>query len=98
MGSLTRSFSTSSSDINRAWRNKVYDGKVEAGSPDLRKDVKTARFGESKHGRFRKIKKFFNFKSSKTSSGSTDHDFESRLMLEIYKNMSASHELSSMYN
>ncbi|MFS8033642.1 hypothetical protein Hanom_Chr17g01571951 [Helianthus anomalus] len=113
MERLTRSFSTTSVDINKAWRSKVYDGKVD-GSPDLRKDMKTARFGDqSHHGRFSKIKKLFNLdraseqqdassskkktKLKSKGSGSKD-EFESRLIFEIYKNMSASHELSSMYN
>lgn len=107
MESLTRSFSTTTVDINKAWRRKVYDGKFE-GSPDHRKDIKTARFGDGGHrGRFWKIKKLFNFdraapekqdqskksKSKSKTSGSGD-DFEIRLMSEIYKNFSASHELS----
>ncbi|CAH1413492.1 unnamed protein product [Lactuca virosa] len=119
MERLTRSFSTSTVDINKAWRRKIYDGKID-GSPDHRKDMKTVKFGESRHGRLWKIKKLFHL-----DGGSDEHDqvdevadggmkskskphqskiaeskdkFESRLMLEIYKNMSASHELSSMYN
>ncbi|KAF5778731.1 hypothetical protein HanRHA438_Chr12g0562201 [Helianthus annuus] len=111
MERLTRSFSTTSVDINKAWRSKVYDD----GSPDLRKDMKTARFGDqSHHGRFSKIKKLFNLdraleqqqeassskkKTKLKSKGSGSRDeFESRLIFEIYKNMSASHELTSMYN
>ncbi|KAI3502932.1 hypothetical protein L2E82_43799 [Cichorium intybus] len=119
MESLTRSFSTSTVDINKAWRRKVYDGKVD-GSPDHRKDMKTAKFGESRHGRLWKIKKLFHLDGRSSDEHEVDEvaegakksklkphqskiadsrdKFESRLMLEIYKNMSASHELSSMYN
>ncbi|KAI3665562.1 hypothetical protein L6452_44189 [Arctium lappa] len=115
MEALTRSFSTTSVDINKAWRRKIYDGGVDS-SPDHR-NIKTTRFGETHHGRFWKIKKLFNRhrgseeqevaavgKKSKSKShrssniaGSRD-EFESRLMLEIYKNMSSTQELSSAYN
>ncbi|PWA71906.1 hypothetical protein CTI12_AA272960 [Artemisia annua] len=114
MERLTRSFSTTSVDINKAWRRKVYDGRVD-GSPDGRKDMKTATLGESHHSRFWKIKKFFkpdgsskeedseSAKKTKQKShrsskiAGSREEFESRLMSEIYKNMSASHELSSVY-
>ncbi|KAD3640812.1 hypothetical protein R6Q59_003498 [Mikania micrantha] len=115
MERLTRSFSTTSVDINKGWRRKVYDGKTDGCiTPDLRKDhMKTARFGETHHGRFWKIKKLlFNLdppseqqqsnkikhKSKISRSNYNNDEFENRLMYEIYKNLSASHELSSMYN
>ncbi|KAL4568874.1 hypothetical protein LXL04_024491 [Taraxacum kok-saghyz] len=63
MERLTRSFSTSTVDINKAWRRKVYDGKVD-GSPDRRKEMKTVKFGESRHGRLWKLKKLFHLKGS----------------------------------
>lgn len=114
MERLTRSFSTTTVDINKAWRRKVYDGRVD-GSPERRKDMKTATLGESHHSRFWKIKKFFkpdesskeqdseSAKKTKPKShrsskiAGSREEFERRLMSEIYKNMSASHELSSVY-
>ncbi|KAJ9564382.1 hypothetical protein OSB04_000348 [Centaurea solstitialis] len=104
METLTRSFSTTSADINKAWRRKVYDGGVD-NSPDQR-NIKTAKFGESHHGRFWKLKRLFSFdrgseeqevatssKKSKSkfhrssSIAGSRMEFESRLMLEMYKNI-----------
>ncbi|KAI3669656.1 hypothetical protein L6452_40975 [Arctium lappa] len=99
-------FLTTSVDVNKVWRRKTYNVNVED-TPDRRKNMKTVRFGES-HGRFSKIKKMFNMGSQEKSSSRAkkDHqstkiagsskEFQNRLLLEIHKNASASHELGSM--
>ncbi|KAI3502937.1 hypothetical protein L2E82_43804 [Cichorium intybus] len=99
--SLSRSVS-SSVDANRVWRrtaNQGYDGG---------RSMRTVRLGEENHGRFSKIKKIFSFIGSKkhqkdaskprrsSKIASSNDEFQSRLLVEIYKNMSSVHELSSV--
>ncbi|MFS7973459.1 hypothetical protein Hanom_Chr09g00856771 [Helianthus anomalus] len=99
-------FLTTSVDVNKVWRRKGYDISVE-GSPDRRKSMKTVRFGDG-HSRFSKIKKLFNMGSDEHASSRAKKDqrstkiadsngeFQSRLLREIHKNTSQSHELGFM--
>lgn len=97
--SLSRSVS-SSVDTNRVWRrttHREFDGG---------RSIRTVRLGEDSHGRFSKIKKMFNFINGSKKSGieasksrrsskiaSSNDEFQNRLLVEIYKNMSSVHEL-----
>ncbi|KAL8250897.1 hypothetical protein R6Q59_034590 [Mikania micrantha] len=93
--------------MDKIWRRKGYNVSID-GSPDQRKNMKTVRFGES-HSRFSKIKKLFNMgsdhehepcrakkdqRSPKVAKSSVE--FQSRLLREIHKNTSVSHELGFM--
>ncbi|KAK1422113.1 hypothetical protein QVD17_25002 [Tagetes erecta] len=91
-------FLTNSVDVNKVWRRRSYEVSTVEGSSDKRKNMKTARFGGGS-SRLSKIKKLFNMgsdehRSSKIAASSSD--FQSRLLVEIHKNTSASHELGSM--
>ncbi|CAH1413485.1 unnamed protein product [Lactuca virosa] len=98
--SLSRSVS-SSVDANRVWRRTTHRGF------DGGRSMRTICLGEDNHGRFSKIKKMFNFIGSKKNGkdaskarrsskiSSSNDEFESRLFVEIYKNMSSIHELGS---
>ncbi|KAI3699464.1 hypothetical protein L2E82_43801 [Cichorium intybus] len=109
MEKLTRNFSrslsrsvSSSVDANRVWRRSTHGGFEGA------KSMRTVRLGEDNQSRFSKIKKFFNFTSSRkhekdtskarrsSKIASSSEEFQSRLLTEIYKNMSSNHELSSL--
>ncbi|KAL7608988.1 hypothetical protein Lser_V15G12539 [Lactuca serriola] len=98
--SLSRSVS-SSVDTNRVWRrttHREFDGG---------RSIRTVRLGEGNHGsRFSKIKKMFNFINGSKKNGkdaskarrsskiaSSNDEFQNRLLVEIYKNMSSVHEL-----
>ncbi|KAL8229257.1 hypothetical protein R6Q57_014157 [Mikania cordata] len=97
--SLSRSISTSV-DRNKVWRRTTY------GAFDGGRSVKTIRLGEDNNGGFWKIKKLFNFNNSKkhgkyvtktqrsSNIASSGDEFQKRLLYEIYKNMSSTHELS----
>ncbi|KAL4556049.1 hypothetical protein LXL04_038687 [Taraxacum kok-saghyz] len=96
--SLSRSVS-SSTDANRIWRRSTH-GDFDGG-----RSMRTVRLGEDNNGGFSKFKKMFNFMSSKkhkkdTSNArrsakiaSSNDEFQSRLLVEIYKNMSSINEL-----
>ncbi|MFS8016812.1 hypothetical protein Hanom_Chr15g01372951 [Helianthus anomalus] len=96
--SLSRSVSTSVD------RNKVWRTRANADFDDGR-SINTVHLGEDSHGGFWKIKNIFNFNNSRkhkkdTSKAhqkiaSSSDEFQSRLLSEIYKNMSSTHELSS---
>ncbi|CAH1413484.1 unnamed protein product [Lactuca virosa] len=98
--SLSRSLS-SSVDANRVWRRTTHGGF------DGGRSMRTIYLGEDNHGRFSKIKKMFNFIGSKKNGkdaskarpsskiSSSNDEFQSRLLVEIYKNMSSIHELGS---
>lgn len=109
MENFTRNFSrnlsrsvSSSVDANRVWRTSTYGG-FEGG-----RSMRTVRLGEENNAKFSIIKKMFNFRSSKKDEkkvpkagrsskiASSDEEFQSRLLAEIYKNMSSNHELSSV--
>ncbi|KAJ0868949.1 hypothetical protein HanRHA438_Chr11g0483811 [Helianthus annuus] len=100
---MEKFLSASSVDVNKVWRRKTYDiSTVEGSIPDRRKNMKTARFGESR-SRLSKIKKLFNMGSDEQASSRdkkvdsrSSSDFQSRLLIEIHKNTSASHELGLM--
>ncbi|KAI3699465.1 hypothetical protein L2E82_43802 [Cichorium intybus] len=99
--SLSRSVS-SSVDANRVWRRTTHGGY------DGGRSMRTVRLGEDNHGRFSKIKKIFSFIGSKkhgkeasnarrsSKIASSNDEFQNRLLVEIYKNMSSVHELSSV--
>nr|KAJ0217014.1 hypothetical protein LSAT_V11C300132630 [Lactuca sativa] len=104
MENFTRSLSGSvwsSVDANRVWRRTTHGGF------DGGRSMRTVRLGEDNHGRFSKIKKMFNFISSKKNGkdaskayrsskiSSSNDEFQNRLLVEIYKNMSSIHELGS---
>ncbi|KAK1423464.1 hypothetical protein QVD17_18767 [Tagetes erecta] len=98
--SLSRSVS-SSVDRNKVWRRTTYGGF------DGGRSVKTVRLGEDKHGVFWKVKNMFNFNNNKKHDKDTSKarrsskiaassdEFQNRLLVEIYKNMSSTHELST---
>ncbi|KAL8248846.1 hypothetical protein R6Q59_005714 [Mikania micrantha] len=95
---LSRSVS-SSVDRNKVWR-RTYGGF------DGGRSIKTIRLGDDNHGAFWKIKKMFDFNISKrhekdasnvrrsSKIANSNDEFQSRLIFEIYKNMSSTHELS----
>lgn len=99
-------FLTNSVDVNKVWRRKSYDISVDV-SPDRRKNMKTIRIGEN-HSTFSKFKKLFNMGSDERASSRAKKDkrskkiadssqeFQNRLLIEIHKNASASHELGAM--
>ncbi|KAK1423465.1 hypothetical protein QVD17_18768 [Tagetes erecta] len=102
--SLSRSFSRSVStsvDRNKVWRRTTYGGF------DGGRSVKTVRLGNENRSGFWKIKNVFNFNKSKkcekdaskahrsSKIANSNDEFESRLLSEIYKNMSSTRELSS---
>ncbi|KAL8248849.1 hypothetical protein R6Q59_005717 [Mikania micrantha] len=99
MENFSRSVS-SSVDRNKVWMrttNERFDG---------RRSIRTIHLGEDNHGAFWKIKKMFNFNNSKkygkdtskarqsSKIASSSDEFQSRLLNEIYKNMSSTLELS----
>lgn len=91
--SLSRSVS-SSVDANKVWRRTTYGGF------DGGRSMKTVCLGEENKSRFSKIKKMFSFTNSKkhgkdtlkarrsSKIASSNDEFQSRLLVEIYKNMS----------
>ncbi|KAK1423466.1 hypothetical protein QVD17_18769 [Tagetes erecta] len=93
---ISRSVSTSV-DRNRLWRSTTYGGG---------RSIKTVRLGDDNHGWFWNIKNMFSFSNSKkhgkdtsktqrsSKIASSNDEFQSRLLSEIYKNMSSVHELS----
>ncbi|KAL4568873.1 hypothetical protein LXL04_024490 [Taraxacum kok-saghyz] len=100
--SLSRSFSrsvSSSVDANRVWRRTTHGGF------DGGRSMRIVRLGEDNNDMFSKIKKMFNFRSSKkhekdaskarrsSKIASSNDEFQSRLLVEIYKNMSSINEL-----
>ncbi|KAL8248850.1 hypothetical protein R6Q59_005718 [Mikania micrantha] len=108
MENFTRSLSRSlSRSVSRsADRNKVWKRTTNGGF-DGRRSIKSVHLGEDNHGGFWKIKKMFSFNNSKkhnkntskarqsSKMASSNDEFQSRLLNEIYKNMSATHELRS---
>nr|GEU92893.1 non-heme dioxygenase N-terminal domain-containing protein [Tanacetum cinerariifolium] len=96
--SLSRSVLTSV-DANRVWRRTTYR-EFDGG-----RSMKTVRLGDDNHGKLWKIKRMFNFTQSKTHGkdaskarrsskiASSEDEFQSGLLFEIYKNMSSNHEL-----
>ncbi|MFS8016817.1 hypothetical protein Hanom_Chr15g01373001 [Helianthus anomalus] len=96
---LSRSVSTAV-DRSKVWRRAAYGGF------DGGRSVKTIRLGEDNHTWFGKIKNAFNFTKSRkhdkdtskarrsSKIASSNDEFQSRLLSEIYKSMSSTHELS----
>ncbi|KAJ9564385.1 hypothetical protein OSB04_000351 [Centaurea solstitialis] len=83
------------------YKNMLWRRTTDGGYDDNR-CMKTVRLGQDNHGRFWKIKKLFNFNGSKKNGKDTskivysqDH-FQSRLLFEIYKNMSFNHKLGTV--